>query len=143
MSVDAAMAYLRFLREAQDITQAQVARVAGVESKQVYRWERGESEPTASGLAAFVDVVKGKADEVLRLIRDPRATRIDGQSAAERRLAEIKQETYAAVDALTDAEFAEAMTLYAQLAKDPKALMRWLGYGRRLSEERREEDDSR
>lgn len=82
MSVKATMAYLRFERERQHISQADVARAAGVESKQVYRWERGDSEPNALGLAAFIAVVGADPIIVQRLMLDENATAEDGRRAA-------------------------------------------------------------
>ena len=61
--MQAAMMYLRVLRETRRLSQADIARAVGVESKQVYRWERGEGEPPASKLAVFVDVVQGNAED--------------------------------------------------------------------------------
>lgn len=81
-----AMVYLRTLREARGLSQADVARAAKVESKQVYRWERGESEPPASGLAAFVALVAGRAEDVQVLISDPQATIERAQALARRAL---------------------------------------------------------
>lgn len=66
--MQAAMAYLRTLRDSRGLSQADIARVAGVESKQVYRWERGESEPSGSSLMAFVRAVQGRVEDVEDLI---------------------------------------------------------------------------
>ena len=86
--MDAALKYLRAIREGRNLTQAQVARAAGVEPKQVYRWERGESEPTASGLSAYIAVVGAPAQEVQDLIADPSATSAEALRRAQRTLAQ-------------------------------------------------------
>jgi transcriptional regulator with XRE-family HTH domain len=110
--MEAALKYLRAIREGRNLTQAQVARAAGVEPKQVYRWERGESEPTASGLSAYIAVVGAPAQEVQDLIADPSATPAEALRRAQRRLAEQHSEQRAAVDALDRAEQASTATAY-------------------------------
>lgn len=83
MGLPAAVAYLRLLRERQKISQSKVARAAGVESKQVHRWERGKSEPSALGIAAFIQAVNARPDDVQRLLMDGNATVTEAQVLAE------------------------------------------------------------
>jgi transcriptional regulator with XRE-family HTH domain len=87
MPMNEAIKYLRELRMARDITQSQVARAADVESKQVSRWERGESEPTASSLAAYIAVVGASPQDVQELISDQSATVDEAIALAKRHLA--------------------------------------------------------
>jgi transcriptional regulator with XRE-family HTH domain len=87
MAMNEAIKYLREIRVACDITQAQVARAADVEAKQVYRWERGESEPTASNLAAYIDVVGASPQVVQELILDQSVTVDDAIVRAQQHLA--------------------------------------------------------
>lgn len=70
MGLRSAMLYLRILREARGLSQADIARVAGVESKQVYRWERGDSEPSASGIAAYRKAVEANSYDLDILLNE-------------------------------------------------------------------------
>src|SRR5262245_21634715 len=87
MSMNEAIKYLREIRVARGITQSQVARAADLESKQVSRWERGESEPSASSLAAYSDVVGASPQDVQELISDKSATIADALARAQQHLA--------------------------------------------------------
>jgi transcriptional regulator with XRE-family HTH domain len=137
MTMQAVGAYFQARRKLLGLTQEEVARRLQVSTKSISEWELGRYYPSSDALAQLIALLQASAEIVQRLMIDPNATPEEG-----RRLAGIKQDAYAALDALTDEEFAEAMALYERLAKDPKALMRWLGYGHRLSDERREEDAS-
>src|SRR3989442_6408662 len=86
MPMNEAIKYLREIRVARDITQSQVARAADVESKQVWRWERDESEPTASSLAAYIAVVGASPQDVQELISDKSATIADALARAQQHL---------------------------------------------------------
>lgn len=124
MGLIAAIAYLRFLRQQQDISQSHVARAAGVESKQVYRWEKGESEPSALGLAAFIAVVNGHPDDVQQLLIGNN-TKEDGHALAELTLKGLHSSLSTDVN-LTY----RAISLINQLTvEDVEA---WLDYGSRL-----------
>lgn len=90
MNLLAVMAYLRHLRETQGMTQADVGRAANVDSKQVHRWERGESEPMGGALLAYLSHVNADPADVHRLSAAPDATAADGVLAAERRLAYLQ-----------------------------------------------------
>lgn len=128
--MQAAMMYLRVLRESHKLSQADIARAARVESKQVYRWERGESEPSASGLAAFVEAVQGNIEEVKQLILSD-ATESAGQQLAERWYASNNQ----ALPDERERRRQRAIALIDDLLGDPQKLDQLLGYGARLQEE--------
>lgn len=68
MGFRAAAIYLRTLRKLAGISQEEIAYHIGVSNKQVWRWERGESEPSASSLAAFTRKVGGSPAHLHRLI---------------------------------------------------------------------------
>ena len=130
--MQAAMTYLRILREAHKLSQADIARAAAVESKQVYRWERGESEPSASGLAAFVKAVQGSFEQVNALILN--------RSMSEDVIREMAEEWYrTTIQKLSPSECEQrrqrAIALIDDLLADPQKLDRLLGYGERLQEE--------
>lgn len=110
MAKAAAMTYLRVLREKQGMTQRDVAEIAKVESKQVYRWEKSESEPTPYGLLAFIKAVGGSPEQVTRLYMDENATEEDARQLAlswleERTVQYINGE----VDVMSDDELAAAL----------------------------------
>jgi transcriptional regulator with XRE-family HTH domain len=58
--------YLRQIRAAAGLTQAEAAERIGVSSKTVERWEAGKHEPPASELAAYVKALEGSVAEVMR-----------------------------------------------------------------------------
>jgi transcriptional regulator with XRE-family HTH domain len=126
--MQAAMTYLRVLREARKLSQADIARAAQVESKQVYRWERGESEPSASSLAAFVQAVRGNIEEVMRLILSTDATEDMGRQLARAILEQGPPDE-------REQRRQEAIALIDSLLADPEKIDRLLGYGERLREE--------
>lgn len=131
MSVQAAMFYLRTLREKHKLSQGDIARAAGVESKQVYRWERGESEPPASGLIAFVEKVQGNIEDVQRLI--------SSQDTSEDYARQLAESWYAGLEKAEPSERERrrlrAIALIDGLLADPQKIDRLLGYGERLQEE--------
>ena len=112
MPMDAALKYLRAIREGRNVTQAQVAHAASVEPKQVYRWERGESEPTASGLAAYIALVGASPQDVQDLIADSSATPVEALRRAQHWLAQRPSEQSAPADAAALAEQAHAATAF-------------------------------
>lgn len=75
------------MREGRGKSQADIARAAGVDPKQVYRWERGESEPSGAALLAFIAAVQGSYDHVTELLQYPETMpRNMAHQAAERDL---------------------------------------------------------
>lgn len=81
--------YLRTLREASGLTVAEVAARVGIDASQIWRIERGKSDPRASILFRFVAVVNGSVEDVALLINNPRATAEDGERLARLRLGAI------------------------------------------------------
>ncbi len=129
--MQAAMFYLRTLREKQKLSQGDIARAAGVESKQVYRWERGESEPPASGLIAFVEKVQGNIEDVRRLISAQDITEDHARQLAEAWYADLEK----AEPSERERRRLRAIALIDDLLSDPQKIDRLLGYGERLQEE--------
>lgn len=82
--MQAAGMYLRTLRDWEKLTQKDVAQKLGVSTKQVERWEKGDSDPSSTALAAFIELVHGSAEQVKRLILDKNATEEDGRELARR-----------------------------------------------------------
>ena len=64
--MEAVAPYLRQIRTAAGLTQAEAADRVGVSSKTVERWEAGKHEPPASELAAYVKALEGSVAEVIR-----------------------------------------------------------------------------
>ena len=128
MKLQAAGAYLRTLREWHNLTQEDIARALGASSKQVSRWENGESNPSSTMLAAFCQLVQGSANHLNTLLTNPHVTELDGKNLAGQWLSQSPQR------ALPDA----VEVLAIALAGDQQRLDRWIGYGQRLLEERGE-----
>lgn len=68
------------------MTQAEIARAVGCDAKQVYRWERGESEPSGMALLIFISTVRGSFEEVAGLVVLSTATLENAVQDAERDL---------------------------------------------------------
>lgn len=127
MKLQAAGAYLRTLRSWHKLTQDDIAKALGVSSKQVSRWENGESDPSSTMLAAFCKLVHGSAIHLNALLTNPHVTELDGKNLAGQWLARSPSEVPDVVEVLAVA-----------LAGDQQRLDRWIGYGERLLEERGE-----
>ena len=127
------MIYLRTLRESQGVSQSDVGRVAGVEAKQVYRWERGENEPPASGLAAFARLVKGDFGHIAQLLLVDSDDVIDEEVALA--LAADRTEELRQPEADQQSRTQRTTAIIARLRAHPHRLDRWLGYGERLIDE--------
>ncbi|MBX0328230.1 helix-turn-helix transcriptional regulator [Oscillochloris sp. ZM17-4] len=82
--------YLRLLREWNSLSQEDVAQALEVSSKQVARWERGESDPSAVSLMMFVNTVQGDIRHVKSLMEEMR-TLEDSQDMAAQRIEEIRR----------------------------------------------------
>lgn len=61
---------IRALREDNDITQDQLAKIAGVSTKQVRRWEQDDSEMGIQKLKLICEYFKVSADYILGLAPD-------------------------------------------------------------------------
>jgi transcriptional regulator with XRE-family HTH domain len=66
--MQAAATYLRTLREAQGMTQEQLAARLDVAAKTIHNIERGKSDPRSSMLHAILRAVQGKAETVHTLM---------------------------------------------------------------------------
>jgi transcriptional regulator with XRE-family HTH domain len=86
MSLAAAGAYLQLLRERRGLSRADVASAAGTNEAQVIRIEKGEIDTRGSLLLRMVQAVRGRAEDVLKLVTDASATAEDGRRAAENAL---------------------------------------------------------
>lgn len=86
MSLIAAGAYLRALRERQGTSRAKVAALTGTHESQIERIERGDQDSRASLLFAIVDAVGGKYEDIAQLFRDQSLSVEDGRQLAERRM---------------------------------------------------------
>jgi transcriptional regulator with XRE-family HTH domain len=60
--------YLRDLRVAEGLTQAEAADRAGVSTKSVERWEAGKVEPALTTLAAYVKALRGSVTRAVALL---------------------------------------------------------------------------
>lgn len=129
--MQAAMMYLRTLREGQDLSQADVARMVGVESKQVYRWERGESKPSGGRIIGMVRALKGRLEDVEQLLLDDdNGIQVEvARALAEDRIEELRHK------AVEDERAAHVREISAALRPHPTLLDRWIGYGERLLDE--------
>lgn len=63
--------YLRTLRDAAELSQAQAAKQAGVATKTVERWEAGSHEPALTTLRPYLAAIKGSMLRVLALLVAP------------------------------------------------------------------------
>lgn len=130
--MQAAMVYLRSLREGQELSQADVARSVGVESKQVYRWERGESAPSGGRLIAMVRALRGRFEDVEHLLLDSDDGVVQAEVAralAEDRIEELRHKV------VEDERASRVCEISAALRPHPTQFDRWLGYGERLLDE--------
>lgn len=127
----AAMIYLRILREGQELSQADVARAVGVESKQVYRWEKGESKPSGGRIIAMARALRGRFEHVEQLLLgdDDIIQQEVARALAEDRIKEIRQGNDMDEHARRIAEITDA------LRPHPVHLGRWIGYGEYLLHE--------
>ena len=84
--MQAAMMYLRVLREGRGLSRPALEKRTGIDRKQIYRWERGENRPPASALAVMVEALDRDADVVQELLADDKATALDGERLAKKLL---------------------------------------------------------
>jgi transcriptional regulator with XRE-family HTH domain len=78
-------AYLRSLREAAGISVAEIADKVGIDTSQIWRIEKGKSDPRSSFLFRFIKAVDGSTEDVARLINNAKATAADGEALAKLR----------------------------------------------------------
>lgn len=118
MSLTAAGAYLQLMRERRGLSRADVASAAGTNEAQVIRIEKGEIDTRGSLLLRMVQAVRGRAEDVLKLVTDVGATAEDGRRIAEEALRPSdptaeEQELLARLKHLTPAH-RRALMLYLQ-----------------------------
>lgn len=80
--IKAVGAYLRFLREAAGISVAETANKVGIDVSQIWRIEKGKSDPRASILFRFITAVEGAPEDIAQLINNPKVTVKDGETLA-------------------------------------------------------------
>jgi transcriptional regulator with XRE-family HTH domain len=83
-------AYLRFLREAQGLSATEVAERAGTNQSQIWRIDNWKSDTRGTLLFAYIRAVNGDANDIARLINNPKATIEDGETLAKLRLAVLR-----------------------------------------------------
>lgn len=83
MGVAAVGAYVRTLADIQRITYAEVAEIAGVQAKYIWRLENEAiKEPSARVLRLLNEAVHGQWEDIGALIVAPEATESDGRTRA-------------------------------------------------------------
>lgn len=76
-------AYLRALREAQGLSQARVAELVRVTVNTIWRIEAGQQEPKTTLIVNLLAVLKGRAEDLAKLINDASADDAAAQRAAQ------------------------------------------------------------
>jgi transcriptional regulator with XRE-family HTH domain len=136
MTLLAAATYLKTLREAYGISQDEVARSLGTSTRVVGGWERAETDPASSSLAAFTRFVHASAEHVVTLLINPDATQDDGVRLAHQWLEQSKQRF---LDELTthsaDEPLRDLLTILRSFSANPRKLGQLLGYAERLLDE--------
>lgn len=118
MGRQAAGAYLRVLREARGLTQQEVATQIGLTNyQQIYRIETGSHDTSATTLLAFGRAVGGQAEDIERLMLEPKATVMDGIMQAQARLApqpdtSKRQQALDYLDSLTPEDVLDLVSEY-------------------------------
>lgn len=136
MSLLALGSYLRVLREARDLTQQAVATALNVSARQLRNWERGESDPASSVLAAYLVLVDGSSTDVIDLLTNPNTTRADGERLAYQHLERQEQaHTDALIQQLSVERLQRLEQIVQLLRSDPRKLDQLLGYADRLRDE--------
>ncbi len=93
MSVAAAGAYLRTLREHHRLTRAEVAELTGTSETQIVRIEGGDVDSRGTLWAKFVAYVHGNFEQLANLLLDASATEEDGRRFAEEWLTRAQRAT--------------------------------------------------
>jgi transcriptional regulator with XRE-family HTH domain len=79
---EAVGAYLRLLRDAAGLTLAEISDKVGIDPSQIWRIERGKSDPKTSTMFKIIALVGGDLHDVALLINNPGATSADGENLA-------------------------------------------------------------
>jgi transcriptional regulator with XRE-family HTH domain len=137
MTVLAATAYLKTLREARNLSQDDVAEAIGASMRQVGAWERGQADPASSSIAAYIRFVHASAEHVVSLLINPIATAEDGAQLAGQWLEESEQSYVRTLDSTSiDDQLHELLDVLRAFRSDPRRLGQVLGYAEGLLEER-------
>lgn len=109
---------LREMRERANLTQKELAERIGVSNNQVYRYEHGDNEPTASNLLAIARELRVSIDYLCGFSDDPKAMDRSVLSPSEQRL--LNAFRVGDMDAVVDI-FADELRKYraARLASVP------------------------
>lgn len=82
VGLEAVGAYLRYLREAVGLSIAEISTTIGIDPSQIWRIERGKSDPKSSTLFKLISLVGGDVHDVALLISNPNVTSADGITLA-------------------------------------------------------------
>ena len=126
MSMNALGAYFGNLRIHHGLSRASLAAQLGVSEMSIWRIEKEGQEPRTELLVSLVRVLNAKWHHIEQLASDPDCNEETAQKLA--------TEAYIAASELSDDDLQEILNLYERLKDDPRALMRWLGYGQSLGE---------
>ena len=136
MALLAAATYLKTIREARGISQYEVATGLGTSTRVVGGWERAETDPASSSLAAFTRFIHASAEHVVSLLIDPNATQADGVRLAQEWLEQSKQQFLNELDsASSDEQLHDLLTILRSFSSNPRKLGQLLGYAERLLDE--------
>lgn len=130
-----AMLYLRDLRERQKLSRSVLGRAIGAESKQIYRWEKGENTPPFPALLLFAQRVQASVDHLVSLLQ------LDDDDIVSQRVAqELALDRWEELQAQMrlSAQDEQTERLYRaidQLRADPARLACLAGYADRLLDE--------
>lgn len=129
MSLIAAGAYIRTLREARHLSRAKLAALAGTHESQIERIEKGDQDTRASLLVAMVQAVRGNLTQIGRLLLTEAATADDGRQSAQAWLSHEEQRKSARfIRGMPDSQAAAMLALVERLRAHPEALLRLRGY---------------
>ncbi len=102
---------LKQLRERKGLTQDELAEKIGAGTRQIPRYEAGDTVPSANAVSKMAEVLEVSADYLLGLTDDPTARlREQDLSPLERRL----------IDAVRNRQIVEALQTFTELSQDDK-----------------------
>lgn len=114
--MEAVGAYIRALRQEQELTQVRLAELVGVSNNTIWRIEAGQQEPKGNQLAAILTIIKGRIDHVYELLSNALATKADGEAKAKQHL--TTESVLALAD--TDEKRIRLLKRIMVLSDDPK-----------------------
>jgi len=132
MAADDLRRYLRELRESVGLSQPELASAVGWSVRALSEYETGgATDIKATRLGQMLRVLKGSAEEALRLATASEEAELDKQ---QRRL--IRARVLVQAAELDDDRLDEVLSLISELRSDPGCLACLVGYAHRLLEER-------